>query len=135
MADLDKIAFSNLTNTYQNYRTMYASIAISGTVGAGSNTGNDFAPIFTYDRDKTRADLYYQRASTLVKAPANASTRLTSDIYTFAGAEICYSFIDYLPNNEVQFGVYIQNNTGSPINLTTQTINLILVLYDAPFAT
>jgi len=127
---LDKVALTSLVETYINYGTLKSTIAISGSVPASTTT--NFSTTIAYDRDKTRADIYARNTTTGIKRPVTGGLRVTP--YVAAGAETCNQFATYVANViTVTFSVV--NNTGSPINLTTQDIEISAVLYQVPTST
>lgn len=126
---LDKIIFSTLHEAYKNYATTLGSINISGSIPNG-NTQN-FSTTLSYARLGTRADIYLDGNS--VKVLANASTTLFSGgPYQYISSENADVFVEYTSSSQITVTISIFNGTGGPITLTTQTISVSFVQYDAP---
>lgn len=127
---LDRVAFSTLHEAPRNYDTKTGDINISGTVGAGAT--QNFSTIMTYERGGTRADVYLDGNS--VKTLANTGSRASEEVYQRATPDETFSVLVEYSTSSITVTVSIQNGTGSPITLTTQTITASAVLYDMPIS-
>jgi len=124
---LDKVLFSTLHESYKNYDTVSGSIAISGSIANGATA--NFTAVLPYTRTGTRADVYLDGHS--IKVLANAGDRATSDVYQFVSSETFATKVIY-STTDITVTISIFNGTGGSINLTSQTITVSAVLYDAP---
>jgi hypothetical protein len=124
---IDKVIFSTLHESYKNYDTVSSTISISGTVANGATA--NFTATLAYARTGTRADVYLDGHST--KVLANAGDRATSDVYQFISSETFATRVVY-SITDITVTISIFNGTGGPISLTSQTIVVSAVLYDAP---
>lgn len=126
---MDKTIFSSEVETYQNYQTLTGTISITGTVPAVSSLV--FNAYFPYERGKTKADIYVKNLTTGVKRPMTGGIRQVP--YTFAGSEIISQLASY-GGQFISVSIQIANNTGSPIVLIAQTLEVSVVLYELPQA-
>lgn len=130
----DNIQFCSLIDTYYNYVTYTDSIAINGSVGAMSLV--TFSKKIYFANVNTRADLYLKNLNTGIKQPMDGGDRILP--YQFAGSEIARQYAVYVPHPTdpyVEVGVTVTNNTGAPITLTTQTLEITATLYLIPITT
>jgi hypothetical protein len=135
---LDKVIYSSLHEAYKNYATVLGNIAIPADSipdGFARDYPVDGSLSLTpltipYARAGTRADIYI--VGNGVKVCANASTRLeTGGPYIFKSTETFNVFIDYKPN-QIEIFVEVFNGSGATITLIPQTLQFIVVEYDAP---
>lgn len=126
---LDKIQFCTAFEAYKNYATTTEALNIPADTLPNGATNNYFIAT-GFDRGGTRADIYLDGNG--VKILANTSSRLeTGDPYQFVGLETASCLVQYASDAVVVI-ISLSNNTGGPITLTAQTINVSLVQYDAP---
>lgn len=126
---LDNVLFTTTHESYKNYASPSAPLAIPADV-IPNGTGNNYSVLIPYARGGTRADTYLDGNS--VKILANASTRLaTGGPYQFKSTETASILVDYDDTN-IAVTISIFNGTGGPITLTSQTITVSVVQYDAP---
>jgi hypothetical protein len=124
---LDQVDFTTMFEAPQNYLTGTASLVISGNVTDGST--KNFSTTIPYTRSGTRADVYLDGNNT--KVLANSGPDNTSLVYTFVSSETIDVLVQY-STTDITILASIFNGTGAPITLTTQTITVSAVLYDAP---
>lgn len=124
----DAIVYSNLTEAYLNYKTLPSSISIAAFAlsDGGSYPRQTTIP---YARGGTRADIYLEQNG--VRVPANIGSRVSPDVYQYAGSEIARITLQY-DATTIYVTITIENNSGATINLIAQTITVSAVLYDAP---
>lgn len=124
---LDKIDFSTLFESPQNYDTPTYTINISGSIAAFGT--QNFAVIIPYARSGTRADIYLDGNN--VRTLANVGSRAAADVYQAVSSETFSVLVAY-SSSQITVTTIIFNGTGGPITLTTQAISVIAVLYDMP---
>lgn len=134
---LDQTSFSSEFGAYQMYDTWQTNIAISGTIP--NLFYNQYQVAFTFPLDKARGRAFIQRPDTGLKAPFNAGVRLETflpnyTIYQYASTETVQTSTSYTASGTLIMNLYIINQTGGTITLTTQTLNLFVELYIAPIA-
>jgi hypothetical protein len=125
---LDKVLMTSLVDGYINYDTLTTSIALSGNVpdfGTASFIGS-----IIYSRGKTRADLYVTNLLTGVRRPLAGGFRQTP--YQAISTETCEVYAEY-SGLTISIEFFIQNNSGAPIAITPQTMEVSAVLYEVPY--
>lgn len=124
---LDKVQFSSQVDTYLNYDTMTSDLVITGNVSNGTTV--TFETEFSYDRTKTRADIYGLNTTTNAKQLITNGRRIHH--YFYVSSEVAEWYATYSATNViVQFR--ITNNTGGLIALVDQTITIQAILYEVP---
>lgn len=127
---MDKIIMSSDVETYLNYETVTITITISGTVANGNSTV--FSGYIPYARSKTRADIYVKNLNTNIKRPLWGGIRQGPYQSTGAG-EIYTQFASY-GGDTISVSLTVSNNTGGPVVLTTQIMEVTAVLVEVPQA-
>ena len=118
--------FSNL-ETYLNYATLTSNIVASGVIPASTTV--TFATSATFDRAKTRSDVYAKNLGTGLKMPIVGGSRVNS--YTDV-AGINASLISSSNATSVSVSLLLFNTTGAPINVGSQTLEISVVVYNVP---
>lgn len=124
---LDKTQFFSNLETYLNYDTLVSNIVASGIIPAFS--GQIFATGVNFDRAKTRSDVYAKNLGTGIKMPVVGGARVNP--YTPV-AGIQASLICGSDAGSVSVRLLLFNNTGSPINVGSQTLEISVVVYNVP---
>lgn len=124
---LDKVQFFSGLDTYLNYDNITSDINISGTVANGNSIS--FSTEINYTRLNTRADLYATNLNTGIKMPLTGGVRIHP--YQKVSTEIASIATSY-SNNTITITLLVTNNTGSSINLISQTLRIGVVLVEAP---
>lgn len=135
---LDKIAYTSQFNVYQMYESWVVPLQISGTVAAG--TTKYYGAGFNFTGSPARGNVSIQRHDTGLRAPFNAGERLSRSsptyiIFQTSGSEIIRTETTYPTATTFQVILYIDNNTGSPINLISQQVDIIIDFYIPPVGT
>lgn len=128
----DITSYTSQLEAYGNYATLTGNIIVSGSVLNGNTAVFDVT--IPYTRSNTRADVYLKNASTGKKVLFNNGVRMSTfeNVYQFVSSEVCYRSVAYT-STTIVVGINIVNNTGGTIVLTNQTLEVSVVLYDAPF--
>ena len=128
----DTTNYTSQLEAYGNYATLTGVITISGSILNGNTSVFDVT--IPYTRSNTRADTYLKNASTGKKTLFNGGVRMSpfENVYQFVSTEVCYRSVAYT-SSEIVVGLSIYNGTGGTIVLTNQTLEVSVVLYDAPF--
>lgn len=135
---VDKTYFSSQFGAYQIYNTIVYPILISDSLPASTTFVYQLTINFTRDNAKGRA--FIQRHDASIKAPMDKGRAIshlspTYEIYQFAGAELARTNVHYENSGQqLVLDLELVNNTGSPISLTTQTVDFVVDLYDGPVA-
>jgi hypothetical protein len=132
---VDKTAFTSQTDTYQIFDYYIVPILVSGTVATG--TTKYYAAQFTFIGGQLRANTMIRRADTGLRALFNAGTRIsdlapTYEIFQFADFETVSCQTRFISSDVFQVALLIQNDTGSPITLVNQEIDILIEFYFAP---
>ncbi len=130
---LDKIIHTTSFEAYKNYLTIDSSIAIPAVV-VPNGDGELYSATVDFTRGGTRADIYVDNGTSKALLSGVGARAALGDIYQFTSFETINSNILYLNGitDSIYIEVTIENNTGGPITLVAQTLNLTVVQYDAP---
>lgn len=125
---LDKTQFFSNLETYLNYGTLIApNIVATGVIPAYGSLV--FATGVNFNRAKTRSDVYAKNLSTGIKMPIVGGARVNP--YAEPPG-ITASLISGSGVNSVSAKLLLNNNTGSAINIGSQTIEISVVVYNVP---
>lgn len=132
--------YSSLFESFGSHSINTVQVSISGTVADLSST--NFTGVVDLDAEEEgdRYDVYVSNVSNGRKTIMNGGQRFGSfeNVYQFKGAEVAtriYSQSRDVGNAHllITLGVQIQNSSGAPIALTSQTLEFSVVSYKAPF--
>lgn len=134
---IDRTVYSSQFGTYQSYLTYVIPIVISGSIPNGFY--NQYQAVFTFTADLARGHVSIQRPDTGLKAIFTNGARIqnvspTYEIYRFASSEVVQTLTSYDSQGRLFVNLIILNNTGGTLNLISQTLNIIVDIYDAPVA-
>lgn len=124
----DNIQFSTLTQGLINYDTRSTSIVISGSIADG-NTVN-FSGVLSVARTNSIADIYATNRNTGKKMSLVAGS--IHHPYQSVSSETHAHSIQFI-GTSMTVTLSIDNFTGGPITLTSQTWDIVVVLYDVPY--
>jgi len=123
----DKTQFFSNLETYLNYDTLKSNIVASGVIPA--NSGVIFGTGVNFAREKTRSDVYARNLGTGIKMPIVGGARV-NPYSNVSGIQA--SLIAGSDATSVSARLLLFNNTGSPINVGTQTLEISVVVYNVP---
>lgn len=125
---LDKIVLSSFHEAFKNREKKTASMTLSGTVPAYD------VLVFTTDinitRDQGVFEVYYQRSGAYPRRLANNSILLGDLTWGSGNANISV----FNPSaNTLRVLIAVNNQTGSPAAITSQTYDFVVYVFDTPF--
>lgn len=126
---LDQVIQTSLFEALRNYEIPKDtdSIVLSGTIPPG---GKDFEVRFPYDRTGTLADIYISKAGSGRKRSINSFFKLLDFVGTVDVEASIYA--QYTPT-EILINIYVTNFDVSNYSLSSQTYNIQIEAFDAPF--
>lgn len=135
---LDKTKFSSQFGTYQVFQTWEVPVSISGSIP--NLYYNLYQARFTFPNDNAKGRCFIQKSNGSLKAALDVGYRLqnyspTYEIYDFTSSETFQTGVHYEDSGEtLVVSLAIVNQTGGSISLVTQTLDIIVELYDSPVA-
>jgi len=124
----DNLSFSTVLPNYIDIGNTSGSIPISGSVADASTA--TFSTTIQLSADHTFSDIYAFNAAVSGKVQL-VSPNSISFVYSSVSFEVIRVSIVY-SGNQVTVTIAIDNDTGAPISLTSQTFTIEVVQYMLP---
>ena len=125
---LDKVIMGSMIETYINYQTLPTTVRVNGSFPNGG--GGNFYATIPYTRGKTISNLYAYNATTGIKMPIGASSRINP--FESISGEYYNLFAGY-NGSTITITASITNFSGVTV-VTDQTLTITAVLYEVPYA-
>lgn len=124
---LDKVILSSFHEAFKNREKKTGSITLSGTIPAFD------ARLYTLDipitRNQAVFEVYHKRQGSYPRRLGN-NTPLLVDV-TWGSGDV-YLFSNNVSANLLRLEIYV-TNSGVAANITTQTIDFTVYVFDTPF--
>lgn len=125
----DNLQFSSLLPNYINTDVISGNITLSGVIPDGSTV--NFSTTLTLSSTTTFSDIYATGNLFLEKTQLVGNNSIDT-IYSSVSTEFVQNSMTY-SGNQVTIVITVNNFTGFPITLTTQSFAIEIVEYQIPF--